>query len=135
MSKRSAKKIARRSWLVQSASGVGTAWVASNWPGILAAQEHAQKATRAGQAKLEFFSPEQAAEVECMAAQIIPTDDTPGAREAKIIHFIDRALTSFDREKQPLYIQGLKDLQARRCQGVQGIQLERCNIIDSVCTY
>jgi gluconate 2-dehydrogenase gamma chain len=51
--------------------------------------------------------------VESVAAQIIPTDDTPGAREAKVIYFIDRALTTFDRDKQPLYTEGLKDLQTK----------------------
>lgn len=45
-----------------------------------------------------------------MAAQIIPSDDAPGAREAHVIYFIDRALTTFDREKQPAYTQGLKAL-------------------------
>jgi gluconate 2-dehydrogenase gamma chain len=116
MSKRMAKKqgASRRSVLVQSASGVGAAWIASHWPGILAAQEHAQRAAKRGQAaKFEFLSPEQAVEVESMAAQIIPTDGTPGAREAKVIHFIDRALSTFDRDKQPLYTQGMNDLQAK----------------------
>lgn len=116
MTKRSAKKqgMPRRSLLVHSASGVGAAWVASHWPSILAAQEDAQRARKAGQAgKFEFFAPEQAVEVESMAARIIPTDDTPGAREAKVIYFIDHALTTFDSDKQPLYTQGLKDLQTR----------------------
>jgi gluconate 2-dehydrogenase gamma chain len=113
MSKRNVKKhgIPRRSLLVHSASGAGAAWVASHWPGILAAQEHVRRETDAGRAaSFEFFSPEQAVEVESMAARIIPTDDTPGAREAKVIYFIDRALTTFDRDKQPLYTQGLRDL-------------------------
>ncbi len=64
-------------------------------------------------AKFGFFSPEQAVEVEAMAAQIIPSDDTPGAREARTIYFIDRALTTFDHDKQAAYTQGLKDLQAK----------------------
>jgi len=46
-----------------------------------------------------------------MAAQIIPADDTPGAREARVIYFIDRALTTFERDQQPLYRQGLTELQ------------------------
>ena len=46
-----------------------------------------------------------------MAAQIIPADDTPGAREARVIYFIDRAPSTFDREKQPIYINGLNALQ------------------------
>jgi gluconate 2-dehydrogenase gamma chain len=116
MSKRSGRKqgIPRRSLLIHSASGAGAAWIVSHWPEILAAQEHAQRETKAGQtARFEFFSPEQAAEVESMAAQIIPTDDTPGAREAGVIYFIDRALTTFDRENQMLYTEGLKDLSTK----------------------
>ena len=54
----------------------------------------------------------QAAEIEAMAAQIIPTDDSPGAREAHCLYFIDRALTTFAKASQPVYIQGLQDLQA-----------------------
>ena len=48
-----------------------------------------------------------------MAAQIIPTDSSPGAREARVIHFIDQALASFVRDRQPDYIKGLQDLQAK----------------------
>ena len=48
-----------------------------------------------------------------MCAQIIPTDDTPGAREAGVIYFIDRALTTFDRDRQPSYTQGLIALQSK----------------------
>jgi hypothetical protein len=42
-------------------------------------------------AKLEFFSAEQAAEVEAVTAQLIPSDETPRAREAGSIRFLDRA--------------------------------------------
>lgn len=102
----------RRTFLARSLSGIGSTWLMAHWPEILAAHEHAQHAAQAGApAKIEFFTPEQAAEVEAIAAQIVPTDDTPGAREARVIYFIDRALTTFDREKQPLYVKGLKLLQ------------------------
>lgn len=104
----------RRVFLIGSVSGLSSAWLTSRWPGILAAQEHAHRVAESGlPAEFEFFSPEQAVEIEAMAAQIIPSDDTPGAREARIIYFIDRALTTFDRDKQALYTQGLKDLQAQ----------------------
>ena len=90
----------RRSFLAGSATGLGSAWLASQWPAILAAQEHAQKVARSGKpGKLGFFSAEQGAEVESVAAQIVPTDDTPGAREAGCLYFIDRALTTFDVKK------------------------------------
>jgi gluconate 2-dehydrogenase gamma chain len=87
--------------------------MATHWPGILAAQTHATHAAASESSRFEFFSPEQATEVEAMCAQIIPTDDTPGAREARVVYFIDRALTTFDREKQRAYAQGVIDLQKK----------------------
>ena len=108
------KSSSRRSFLAASATGMGSAWLAANWSGILEAQEHARQVAKSGQAeKLGFFSAEQAAEVESMAAQIIPADQTPGAREAHCLYFIDRALTSFARTTQPAYVEGLKELQAK----------------------
>ena len=107
----------RRAFLVESVSGLGAAWVATHYSGILAAEEYVQQAARSGQpATLSFFTAEQAAEIEAMAAQIIPTDDTPGAREARVVQFIDRALTTFARNNQPLYTRGLSDLQAQTLQ-------------------
>ena len=104
----------RRSFLVDSVAGLNAAWVAANYPGILAAQEYVRQATQAGQLpRLAFFTAAQAAEIEAMTAQIIPTDETPGAREARCLYFIDRALSTFARSSQPAYIQGLRDLQAK----------------------
>lgn len=55
-----------------------------------------------------------------MTAQIIPSDDAPGAREARVIYFIDHVLTTFDRDKQPAYTQGLKDLQHKTLETFPG---------------
>jgi gluconate 2-dehydrogenase gamma chain len=107
----------RRHFLLGSASGLSSAWLALRWPAILAAQAHAQHAAESGQpAAFQFFTPEQAVEIEAVTAQIIPSDhgpsaDAPGAREARVVYFIDRALTTFDSDKQPAYTQGLNDLQ------------------------
>jgi gluconate 2-dehydrogenase gamma chain len=104
----------RRSVLAGSVAGLSSVWLATHWPGILAAQEHAHTVAGSGRATtLGFFSPDQAVEIESVAAQIIPKDETPGAREAGTIYFIDRALTTFDEDKQAAYRQGLKDLQAK----------------------
>jgi gluconate 2-dehydrogenase gamma chain len=104
----------RRSMLAGSVAGLSSIWLVTHWPGILAAQEHAHTVAESGRpATLGFFSPDQAAEIESVAAQIIPKDDTPGAREAGTIYFIDRALTTFDQDKQAAYTQGLKDLRAK----------------------
>jgi gluconate 2-dehydrogenase gamma chain len=108
------KAKSRRSFLVDSATGLNAAWITANFSGILAAQEHARQAAASGELpRLAFFTAEQGAEIEAMAAQIIPTDETPGAREARCLYFIDKVLTTFARNSQPVYVQGLKDLQAK----------------------
>ena len=110
----STKEKSRRSFLLASVTGVNAAWVAANYPGILAAQEHVRQAVKAGQLpRLTFFSEAQAAEIGAMAAQIIPTDESPGAREAHCLYFIDQALSGFAKSSQSAYIQGLLDLQMK----------------------
>jgi len=104
----------RRQFVRSSISGISSAWLSLRWPAILAAQRHAEHAAESGQsAKFEFFSAQQAVEVEAIAAQIIPTDDKPGAREARVIFFIDRVLVTLERDKQPVYTQALKDLEQK----------------------
>ena len=116
------KRKSRRSFLVDSVAGLNAAWVTANYHGILAAQEHVGQATRVGQLpRLTFFTEEQAAEIEAMTAQIVPTDETPGAREAHCLYFIDRALSTFARSSQPAYIQGLRELQAKTRQLYPGV--------------
>ena len=104
----------RRRFLLGSALGLSSAWLALRWPAIVAAQQHAQRLVESGQpVSFQFFSPQDAFEIEAVAAQIIPSDDAPGAREARVIYFIDRALTTFDVDKQLAYTQGLEDLQQK----------------------
>jgi gluconate 2-dehydrogenase gamma chain len=104
----------RRQFLIESVAGLGGAWVAANYAGIIDAQAYVQQAARSGQPiKLAFFTEAQAAEVDAMAAQIIPSDATPGAREARVINFIDRALVTFEKNQQPAYVKGLQDLEAQ----------------------
>jgi gluconate 2-dehydrogenase gamma chain len=104
----------RRQFVIRSLSGISAAWLTLHWPAILAAHDHAHMTAQPGASiSFQFFSPDQAAEIDAAVAQIIPADETPGAREAKVVYFIDRALVTFDRDKQSFYTQGLKDLQAK----------------------
>ncbi len=109
-----ASDVSRRDFLIRTATGLSTAWLTANWPAILEAHQHAQHAAQAAvPPKFAFFTPEQAVEVEAIAAQTIPTDDSPGAREAHVIYFIDRALTTFDTDARKDYTEGLPQLQAK----------------------
>jgi gluconate 2-dehydrogenase gamma chain len=83
-------------------------------PEVLAALQHAHQAAQSGAAHLEYLDASAAAEIEAMAAAIIPSGDSPGAREAGVIFFIDRALASFDQDKRELYRQGLAAVEEKR---------------------
>jgi hypothetical protein len=76
----------RRSFLLSSGGMLTSVWIAAHWPAIAAAAHHAE---------IEFFDAADAADVEAIAAQIVPSGATPGAREAHAVHFIDRALATF----------------------------------------
>jgi gluconate 2-dehydrogenase gamma chain len=105
--------LSRRGFLSQSLTGISAAWISAHWPAMLSAAAHARQAAQSAlPAKFEFFSAEQAAEVDAISARIIPTTDTPGAHEAGVIFFIDRALVSFAKDDQKIYAEGLPELQA-----------------------
>ena len=95
----------RRKFLLKSFSATSAAWLAANWPAEVAAAEKAQ-----AMGNFTYFTREQAQDVDAMAAQIYPTTETPGAREAQVIYFIDTALVTFAQDKQDIYKQGLADL-------------------------
>jgi gluconate 2-dehydrogenase gamma chain len=106
--------LSRRRFLSHGISGLSSAWITAHWPAVLSAADHAHRAAQsATPPKFEFFSPEQAAEIDAIAARIIPTDGTPGAREAGVVYFIDRALITFASDDQKTYKEGLPELQAR----------------------
>src|SRR5712692_6593264 len=104
------RQLSRRVWL-----GASSAFLATHWTEILAAQAHAHEAMRsAGPAALSTLSSEEAKEIEAIAGQIIPSDGSPGAREAGVIYFIDRALGTFDEDKRAIYRRGLEETQSKR---------------------
>jgi gluconate 2-dehydrogenase gamma chain len=70
--------------------------------------------TASAQTKFEVFDAATAADVEALTSQIIPSDDGPGAREAGVIHFIDRALATFDSDKRGAYRTGMRAVQQAR---------------------
>jgi gluconate 2-dehydrogenase gamma chain len=108
----------RRSFLMHASAGAGAAWLAAAWPEVLAAQKHAQHTIRAVAAgvpaKLEYFTPAQAAEVEAITALILPTTDTPGAREAGVVYFIDHALHTFAADQQKPFADALVQVETKR---------------------
>jgi gluconate 2-dehydrogenase gamma chain len=72
---------------------------------------HAQVQEKVAQGKAgewEFFTPEQAKDVDAICSQIIPTDDSPGAHEAHVVNFIDHTLAKYDMQLQPEFLKALQ---------------------------
>ena len=90
--------------LIKSFGASGAAWLTANWPAQVAAAEKAQ-----AMGAFTYFTREQAADVDAIAAQVYPSDSTPGAKEAQVIYFIDLALVTFAQDKQDIYAKGLAD--------------------------
>ncbi|HEY7307465.1 MAG TPA: gluconate 2-dehydrogenase subunit 3 family protein [Bryobacteraceae bacterium] len=98
----------RRYWL-------STCLATTAWAEIASALEHAHATSKSvAPPAFETLDSEAAAEIEAIAAQIIPSADGPGAREAGVIYFIDRALSTFDADKREAYYAGMGEIQQRR---------------------
>ena len=109
--------LSRRSFLLSSGELLSAAWVASHWPAIAAAAEHAEHAENTGgaeaAARLQFFAAHDAADVAAICEQIVPSGTTGGAREAHAIYFIDRSLSTYFSRLAPDYRKGLAEFQSQ----------------------
>jgi gluconate 2-dehydrogenase gamma chain len=61
-------------------------------------------------ARFTYLSPGDAAQLDAITARILPSDGTPGAREAGVVHFIDQALGGFAKEQATVFAAGLTSL-------------------------
>jgi gluconate 2-dehydrogenase gamma chain len=105
----------RRTFL-RAAMAAGAAWAAADLSQVEAALAWADGQARGGAATSGFtaLTKAQADVVEAVAARILPAvDGRPGAREAGAIHFIDRALATFNAAQKTMYAEGVADLNRR----------------------
>ena len=107
--------VSRRQFIALAGSTAAGAWLTANRHEILAAGRHAAQATR-----FETLSPADAADIEAAAAQIIPTDATPGAKEARVIYFIDKALSTFAKDQKGAMESAAKELRERAAKVQRG---------------
>lgn len=116
------ESVSRRRFLSRGFTGLSAVWATAQWPALLAAATHAHQAAKsATPPKFEFFTADEAREIDAITARIIPSDDTPGAREAGVVYFIDRGLTTFGVDEQKTYRDGLPELQARVTEMFPGV--------------
>lgn len=103
----------RRQFLAAVGNLASAGWIALNWSQIAAAAEHAGHAAHgkpaAAPTSFTALSAADAAEVDAITNQIVPGGVTPGARDARVVHFIDNALGSFFADQRPSFEQGLAE--------------------------
>jgi gluconate 2-dehydrogenase gamma chain len=101
-------RLTRRIFVQQLAGGASALLVSAMLPDIALAHAHVQEKVAQGKTgEWEFFTPDQAKEVDAICSQIIPTDDTPGAHEAHVVNFIDHTLAKYDMDLQPEFLKAL----------------------------
>ena len=79
---------------------------------------------RAAPPRYFFFSETEATLLIGICEQIIPRDDTPGATDAGVIHYIDRQLVGALARHQKTYRAGLESFR-QTCQQVQKLPFEK----------
>src|SRR5262245_25021774 len=105
--------LSRRSLLQAIAATVAAAATPCGWAEVAQALDEAHSTAHIGaDVKISLLSAAEAADIEAVAAQIIPTDDSPGAREAGVVYFIDQALATFLAQLATDYRAQLADFQA-----------------------
>lgn len=88
--------LSRRSLLQAIAATMASAALPFAWTDIAQAVDDGHvEAAQGGVSTISFLTAAEAADIEAVASQIIPSDDSPGAREAGVVYFIDRALATF----------------------------------------
>jgi gluconate 2-dehydrogenase gamma chain len=106
----------RRSFLEGAAASFGLLLISSLTPDLVARAE----AYIAGGKPLRFLTPQQAADFEAFSAQIIPTDATPGAREAGAVYFVDYVLAEINPEQQADFRTAMSALASQAVETVPG---------------
>jgi gluconate 2-dehydrogenase gamma chain len=102
--------VSRRAFLA-AAGAAGTAWLLADPDQVQAALAHARaQAAAPPPYRFTALTAAQAADLEAIAMRIFPSDGTPGAKEAGVIHFIDQSLATFAAPQKPLMLMGLADL-------------------------
>src|SRR5688572_11010362 len=116
ISRMSDQTTSRRDFVAASAAALATLWLSADPEEVNASLRHSAHAAhelKAGRfVGWEAFTDEEAADVEAIASLIIPTDSTPGAREARVVNFIDHSLANWAAPTKPDFIKGLNELNA-----------------------
>lgn len=107
-------EISRRTFLATTGGTLAAAWITADAADLLATGQHAASVSRQSPPPaFEFLTAADAADLEAATSQIIPSDDTPGAREAHVVYFVDRSLATWRKDQRADFSKGIKELRSR----------------------
>jgi gluconate 2-dehydrogenase gamma chain len=103
----------RRAFL-RAASAAGVAWAGADLFHVEEALGWAAQQVQSGGGELKAFTRPEADVIDAITSRILPSvDGRPGAREAGVLYFIDRALSTFNAGQKKQYADGIADLNRR----------------------
>lgn len=91
--------LSRRNFVAALGTGAAAVWLTAETRDLLAAGARAAAAAKA-KAPYKVLTADQAAELDAATSRIVPSDSTPGAREANVVRFIDESLAGFAKEQK-----------------------------------
>jgi gluconate 2-dehydrogenase gamma chain len=110
-------EFSRRGFIATAGGALAAAWLTADAAKLLAAADHAARVAREiPPPPYEFLSAAQATDLDAATSQIMPSDDLPGAREAHVVHFIDKSLATWAKEQRPVFAKGIAELRKRASQ-------------------
>jgi hypothetical protein len=108
--------ISRRQFIAATGVTAASIWLTAEARDVIAAGVHAAQAKH-----FEVLTDADAADIEAAAAQIVPSDGgTPGAREARVVYFMDKSLATFAKDQRPMFEKGAKELRTRAAKVQRG---------------
>ena len=82
-----------------AAAGVGGAFLVAGWPEAAEAAERArERAAQDGKARYKVLTTAEANDVIALTSTFMPSDETPGAKEAGVVFFVDQSLATNAKE-------------------------------------
>src|SRR5207237_711813 len=90
----------RRTFLASAGGALAAAWIAADAAKLLAAGEYAARAGHDTRPTFKFLTSADAADIDAATSQIVPTDETPGAHEARVVHFTDQSLATWAKDQR-----------------------------------
>jgi gluconate 2-dehydrogenase gamma chain len=108
------RELCRRQFLAGLSTAAKGSLIVLSLPAILTAcrQANEQNPTASADAQYTILSNDLAIELDAISARIVPTDDTPGAREAGSVRFMDVVLADGRQDQLTVLQTGMVELNA-----------------------